>query len=113
AFTAIVNILMPLASLGFANAIVQPETDEAAGAIARLSMLVALLLAPISLVVVHLGRRHLLEWTGLGATPWALYLIPVAIVVSGLLAVANQAAIREGLFRAKARAYVESTLLTN
>lgn len=113
AFTAVVNILMPIASLGYANAIVQPADDEEASALARLSIACGLVLAPLTLVVVHFGRSWLADLTGLRGASWALYLAPIALLLSAFLTVANQAAIREGLFKAKARAYVETTVLTN
>lgn len=113
AYAAVLNIILPLATLGYANAIVQPATDEAAAAVARLSILCGLLLAPFSMLLVYVGGPLLVQWTGLEQAPWVLYFIPVSLVVSALLSVANQAAIREGLFKEKARAYAESTLLTN
>jgi O-antigen/teichoic acid export membrane protein len=113
AYAAILNIILPLATLGYANAIVMPKTDEGAAAVARLSILSGLFLAPISLLLIFALKPLLASWTGLEDAPWVLYFIPVSIVVSAFLSVANQAAIREGLFKEKARAYVESTLLTN
>ena len=113
AFTAVVNIVTPLATLGFANAIVMPETEEGAAAVARLSLLCAALVAPLSLLLVFLFQSRLAVWTGLEATPGFLYLIPAALLVTALLTVANQAAVRESLFKAKANSYVGSTLLMN
>lgn len=113
AFTAVVNIITPLATLGYANAIVMPETEEGASAVARLSLLCAAVVAPLALLFVFLFQSRLAMWTGLEASPGFLYLIPVALLVGALLSVANQAAVREGLFKAKAGSYVASTLLTN
>jgi O-antigen/teichoic acid export membrane protein len=113
AFTAVVNIIMPLSTLGFANAIVMPATQEGATAVARLSMVCAALVAPISLVLVWLFQTHLARWTGLGSTPGFLYLVPVSLFLGALLSVANQVALREGLFKSKAGAHVASTLLMN
>lgn len=113
AFAAVMNIITPLATLGYANAIVIPESDTDAAAVARLSIFCGLILAPLSLLAVHFGRPWLAIWTGLEQAPYMLYFIPLSLLISALLSVANQAAIREGLFKAKARAYVESTLGTN
>lgn len=112
-FAAIVNIITPLATLGYANAIVMPEDEEDAGAAARLSILCGLIMAPVALLLVHFGKPWLAVWTGLQRATWVLYLIPLSLVVSAFLSVANQAAIRQGLYGAKARAYVGSTLMTN
>lgn len=113
AFAAILNIITPLATLGYANAIVMPKTDAGASAVARLSLLSSAVVAPLAFVLVFLLKPQLARWTGLEDAPGLLYLIPVALLVSALLSVANQAAVREGLFRAKARSYVASTLLSN
>ncbi|WP_239036691.1 oligosaccharide flippase family protein [Marinobacter sp. C7] len=113
AFTAVMSIITPLATLGYATAIVIPEGDKEAAAIARLSILCALILAPISLLAVHLGQPWIAILTGLQDTPQILYLIPLSLIITAFLSVANQSAIRKGLFKAKARAYVESALGTN
>ena len=113
AFAAIVNIITPLATLGYANAIVMPSSDEDAAAVARLSILCGLIIAPIALVAVHFGKPWLAVWTGMEQSPDMLYFIPITLLIGAFLSVATQSAIREGLFKAKARAYVESTLVTN
>lgn len=113
AFTAMVNIITPLATLGYANAIVMPATEEGATAVARLSLVSAAIVAPMVLLAVTLFEGQLASWTGLASTPGLLYLIPLYLVMAALLSVADQTAIREGLFKAKAVAYVGSTLLVN
>src|SRR5690606_35760077 len=59
AFTAVVNIITPLATLGYANAIVMPDTEEGASAVARLSLLFAAIGAPVVLVFVFLFQLRL------------------------------------------------------
>lgn len=113
AFTAIVNIVMPLATMGYANAIIMPESDEHAAAVARLSILFGLIIVPVSLIAVYFGKPWLAAWTGMETAPNTLYFIPLILLVSAFLSVAEQSAIRANLFKEKARAYVESTLLTN
>ena len=113
AFATMVSILTPLATLGYANAIVMPDRDEDAGALARLSIVCAAIIAPVSLLLVHFGKPWLVRWVSLEDAPWILYLIPLSMAISAFLAVANQAAIRQSLYKAKARAYVGSTLLAN
>lgn len=113
AFAAIVSIITPVATLGYSNAVVMPNTDEDAAAVARLSILCALLLVPMSLVIIHVTLPWLAGWTGLEKEPQLLYLLPLSLLLTAFLSVANQGAIREGLFSAKARAYVESKLFTN
>lgn len=113
AFAAILKIISPITTMGYSNAIVMPESDEDAAAVARLSILCGLTLAPFCAVVVFFGKPWLLEWTGMTSAPQMLYLIPLTLLVGTFLSVANQSAIRAGFFKAKARAYVESKLLTD
>lgn len=113
AFAAIIGVITPIATLGYSSAIVMPEADKEASAVARLSILCGLILAPLSLVLVYIARPWLADLTGLDSTPQVLYLIPLALLFTALLSVVEQTAIREGLFKAKARAYVESKLLIN
>ena len=102
-----------MATMGYANAIVLPEKDDDAAAVARLSILCAFGILPFTILIIYLAKPQLAQWTGLQSAPNLLYLIPVSLLISAFLSVANQSAIRKGLFKAKARAYVESTLFTN
>ena len=113
AFAAIVKIITPISTMGYANAIVMPESDEDAAAVARLSVLCGLIIAPLSLILVHVGKPWLAVWTGMEKAPQMLYLIPLTLLIGAFLSVANQSAIRASLFKAKARAYVESKLFTD
>lgn len=113
AFTAIINIITPLATLGYANAIVMPKTDEEANAVARLSLVSAAIVSPIVLILVYIFQLQLAKLTGLEHQPNLLYLIPISLLLVALLSVANQVAIREGLFKAKSSSYVASTFIMN
>ncbi|MBY6104728.1 lipopolysaccharide biosynthesis protein [Marinobacter nauticus] len=113
AFAAVISIISPMATMGYANAIVLPEKDDDAAAVARLSILCAFGILPFTILIIYLAKPQLAQWTGLQSAPNLLYLIPVSLLISAFLSVANQSAIRKGLFKAKARAYVESTLFTN
>lgn len=113
AFNAVVNIVMPAATLGYANAIVMAENEEKAAAVARLSLLCSFVVAPVALLIVFLFKHQISEWTGLQSSPNFLYFIPISILILALLSIANQIAIRESLFNAKASSKVVSTLLMN
>lgn len=113
AFTAIINIIMPLATLGYSNAIIMPETEEGAAAVARLSLVSAVIVSPIVFLFIHLFKAQIAVWTGLEAEPNFLYLVPVSLILMALLSVANQSAIREGLFKIKANSYVLSVFFIN
>ena len=113
AFTAIVNIITPLATLGYANAIVMPDEENEAVEVARLAILCGLIMAPLSLIVVHFGKPWLASWTGMEQAPYMLYFIPLTLLIGAFLSVATQATIRVGLFKAKSRSYIESTIIKN
>lgn len=113
AFASIVNIFTPLATLGFANAIVMPETEEGAIAVIRLCLACALIVAPVTLLFIILFQDRLIEWVELEATPNLLYLIPISLLLSAMVSIVEQTAIREGLFKLKASIHVASTLLMN
>lgn len=113
AFTAIINIITPLATLGYANAIVMPKTEEGANAVARLSLVSAAIVSPITLIIVYIFQSQLATLIGLESEPNLLYLIPVSLVLVALLSVANQVAIRDSLFKVKSGSYVLSNLIIN
>ena len=113
AFSAIVSIVTPVATMGYANAIVMPDSDEDAAAIIRLSILFSMFVAGISFIIIYFGKFYLAKWSGMESAPYMLYLIPLTLLAGAFLAVADQSAIRANLFKAKARAYVESKLITD
>ena len=113
AFTAIINIITPLATLGYANAIVMPKTEEGANAVARLSLISAAVVSPIALIAVYAFKFQLAKVTGLEHQPNLLYLIPISLLLVALLSVASQVAVRESLFKAKSSSYVASTFIIN
>lgn len=113
AFTAIINIITPLATLGYANAIVMPKTEEGANAVARLSLVSAAIVSPITLIIFYLFQSQLATLVGLESEPNLLYLIPISLILVALLSVANQVAIRDGLFKVKSGSYVLSNFIIN
>lgn len=113
AFTAILNIITPLATLGYANAIVMPKTEEEANAVARLSLMSAGIVAPLALIAVYAFQFQLAKLTGLEHQPNLLYLIPISLLLVALLSVATQVAIRETLFKVKSSSYVLTNLIIN
>lgn len=113
AFVAVLTILNPTVTLGFSTAIVLPSTEEGATAVARLSIFCAAFVAPAALVFIWVFESHLASWANLHSASYLLYLIPLSLVFTALLAVAEQMAIREGFFKARAISKVSSTLLIN
>lgn len=113
AFTAIIGIITPLATLGYANAIVMPKSEKGANAVIRLSLISSSIVSSIALIIIYAFQTYLAPILGLEDQPNLLYLIPISLVLAALLSVANYAAIREGLFKAKSSSYVASNLIIN
>ncbi len=113
AFAAVISIITPIATMGYANAIVMPDSDEDAAAIIRLSVLLSFFITAIAFIAVYFGNVYLARWTGMESAPYMLDLIPLTLLAGAFLSVADQSAIRVGLFKAKARAYVESKFVTD
>ncbi|WP_180136491.1 lipopolysaccharide biosynthesis protein [Acinetobacter sp. YH12066] len=111
AFTAILNIITPLATLGYSNAIVMPRTENAANTVVRLSLVSAAIVSPIAFIIVYIFQAQLATFIDL--EPDLLYLIPISLIIIALLSVANQIAIRENLFKLKSTSYVFSNLIIN
>ncbi len=113
AFIALLNLITPLSSLGYANAIVMARTQDAALAVARLSLLCGILVAFLTTTFVFMFNSQLLSWIGIGTAPGLLYLAPASLLVMALISIANQLAIREGLYKDRAAANIGSTMLMN
>lgn len=113
AFAAIINIITPLATLGYANAIVMPKAEEDANAVARLSLISAAIVSPIVLIMIYIFQSKLATLVDLKSEPNLLYLIPISLLLIALLSVASQVAIRKSLFKAKSSSYVASTFIIN
>lgn len=113
AFVAMMTILNPIATLGFSTAIVLPPTSEGATNVARLCMVSAAISALVTLIWIWIFEAQLANWTGFEAAPHFLYLVPLSLVSTALLAVAEHMAIRESQFKAQAVSKVTSTLLIN
>lgn len=113
AFMAMMTILNPTATLGFSTAIVLPPTSEGAAAVARLSMVSATITASVMLILIWIFEAKLAIWTGFEAAPRFLYLVPLSLVFRALLEVAENMAIRESQFKARAVSQVSSTFLIN
>lgn len=110
---AIIGMAAPLATMGYAYAIVLPERDEKAAVIARLSFICASCLFFISLVMVVFLKDWLAEKLDLESESYVLYILPAALSVIGVLTVLDQSAIRLQLYKEKSRALFESAVATN
>tara|TARA_R100000789_G_scaffold97558_1_gene100215 strand:- start:6100 stop:7380 length:1281 start_codon:yes stop_codon:yes gene_type:complete len=113
AFTAVTTIMNAIVTLGYATAIVLPSDDQDAISIARLSLVCALGLTPLTLFVVWMFQLPLSIWANLQDAPGVLYMLPLVVLLNALLNVAEQAAIRESFFKASAISKLIATFVTN
>ena len=113
AFFSILTILTPIATLGYANAIALPEHDNDALAIVRLSLISGLAISFTSLIVIFIGKPWFAKWLHLTLSSDLLYLIPMSLLMTSLGSVAGQLATREGFFKQKSLANIESSILIN
>lgn len=113
AFMAVLNVLAPVAALTYPIAIVLPRDDRDALAIARLSVVLALLVS----VLAALGLFLLpVEWAralGMQAISGFLMLIPVAMFFAACLQITEQWLIRKGRFSVTARVAILQSFLLN
>lgn len=112
-FTALVNVLIPLAALGYPFAIVLPKLDRDALGIAKLSIGFTLVTSLVTASVLLAFTTPLTERLALGAIESVIWLVPLVFLSKGLLQVVREWSIRKKLFRLKAKAGVAAALITN
>src|SRR5699024_3494348 len=78
-FSAMINIIIPVAALTYPIAIVLPKKHKEAKTIMKLSMLVALILSSISLLTILLFKESISSLFKLDDISNYLYLIPLVI----------------------------------
>lgn len=113
AFMAIVGIISPIAALTYPTAIVLPKRDQDAIGLIRLSLWITVLLSLISLILLALFNKQIIDVFNLKEIAPYLYLIPLVIVFSGLMQVAEQWLIRTKQFTINARVTFLHSLIIN
>src|SRR5690554_4295982 len=81
-FMAILGVLTPIAALTYPIAIVLPKSDADAKSLAKLSAILALVIAAITAIVLLVAGGWIAEALSLGAIAGFLLLIPVAMLFS-------------------------------
>ena len=113
AFMAVLGVLAPVASLTYPIAMVLPRADADAWGIARLSLLIALGVSGATALAFGLAGDALARALGLGSIRDYLMLLPVAVLLSACMQVAEQWRIRKKQFRTTARVAVLQSLILN
>lgn len=113
AFTAIITAIAPLVSLSYPIAIVLPRTDKQAKVLVQLSLWTSLLISLAAVGVILIFGGAFAQSLSLGMTSAHFALVPLALLATACLNVANQWLIRKKLFVLRARAAVIQSALLN
>lgn len=112
-FMAIVSIVAPIAALTYPIAIVLPKSDQDAKGLIRLSLIITATLSIISLIILLLFNKQVVDIFNLKKIATYLYLIPLVIIFSGLMQVTEQWLIRTKQFTINARVTFLQSLILN
>lgn len=112
-FTSLLAVVSPIAALTYPIAIVLPKEDNEAKGIANLSMLVALLVALSISLILLIGNEKLMSVLNAEAIHKLVWLIPLTILFTTWLQIAQQWLIRKKLFIVTARVAVSKTLISS
>lgn len=113
AFTAVLGVLAPVASLTYPIAMVLPKDDASARGLAKLSFLIALGVASALALAFGVAGDTLAHWFGLGSIRAYLMWLPLAVFLSAWMQIAEQWRIRKKQFRTAARVAVLQSLIMN
>jgi O-antigen/teichoic acid export membrane protein len=112
-FTAMVAVMAPLAALAYPIAIVLPRNENDAGGLARLSIYLSLAVATLVAGAIWLGHGSVAALLGFEAIGSYVLLVPLALLFSAWLQIAQQWLIRRKQFSLNARVAVFQTLTVN
>lgn len=113
AFIAITAVVSPIAALAYPVAIVLPKSDDEAKSLAKLSILIAFIIASILAVFLLIMGQHVAELFNLQAIVGFLVFIPLAMFFSALQEVMGQWLIRKRQFKVTARVAMSQSLILN
>lgn len=113
AFTAMMNIIVPIAALTYPIAIILPKKDQDARGLIRLSLVITFIISLLTLIVLLLFHKQIITFFNLKEISSYLFLIPFVVVFSGLMQVAEQWLIRTKQFVINAKVTFYQSLVIN
>jgi len=113
AFSAIINIIVPIAALTYPIAIVLPKHEVEAKGLMKLSFIVSLIMSLITLLTLILFQNHIINILNLHGIANYLYLIPLVIIFASIMQIMNQWFIRNNKFVLNAKATFYQSVITN
>jgi len=112
-FTAIMNIIIPIAALTYPIAIVLPREDKDAKGLVRISVIITVFISLMTLLIILLFRSQIISVFNLNEISSYLLLIPLVIMFSGLMQTAEQWLIRTKQFLINAKVTFYQSLIIN
>lgn len=112
-FTALLSVMLPLAALTYPVAIVLPADEHDAIGLVRLSLNLSFLIAFITAILFWLGGASLASVLGAESISPYLLLIPIAMIFSAWLQIAQQWLIRNKEFHSIARVSIIQSIVLN
>ncbi|WP_194756849.1 lipopolysaccharide biosynthesis protein [Aliidiomarina indica] len=113
AFNALLVMTTPLAALSYPIAIVLPKNDRDALGLVLLSLKISLLTSLLVAFVFIVAKDAVLQMLNLAEVGDFIWLLPLAMVLSVLLATTTQWVVRKKLFSLKAKVAVAHAVLQN
>ncbi|WP_157703125.1 lipopolysaccharide biosynthesis protein [Alkalispirochaeta alkalica] len=111
-FTSVAAVLIPLAGMGYAEAIVLPRTARQARLLGTISVLSALAFSALLLFSIALFRLSLAAYLGFNASPFFLLLLPLVVLCAVFEKTGSQGLIRNRSFRLISGIAIIQALLT-
>lgn len=112
-FTAIVQIIGPIAALSFPIAIVLPKYDKEAKMVVKLSFFTTLVTTLIISLLLFLINDFVVNIFNLETISRFLYFIPFVVLSAGILQIIQQWMVRKNLFQIPAKANLIETTFVN
>lgn len=112
-FMAMVGIITPVAALTYPIAIVLPKSDADAKCLARLSLYISLLMAVLATIILVLFKSMIVSLFHIEVIESFLFLIPLVILFSAFLQVAQQWLLRTKEFRIIAKVEFVKAIIIN
>ncbi|UJL45809.1 oligosaccharide flippase family protein [Virgibacillus sp. NKC19-16] len=112
-FTALTQIIIPVAALTYPIAIVLPKSDKNAKSLIKLSLYITLTIATITTLILLFFNNTIVNVFQIEEIAPFLYLIPLVIIFAGVMQVTEQWLIRTNQFSINAKANFMQSVITN
>src|SRR5690606_18773622 len=103
-FSALTQIIIPVAALTYPIAIVLPKNDKNAKGLMKLSLYITLFIALITTTLLLLFNESIVNFFKIQGLAPFLYLIPLVITFAGIMQIIEQWLIRTNQFSINAKA---------